>query len=217
MVETRSKRKLQGNADPPKPPPKKLNSKQEKAAPTASKKDEKGVQTKTGGPPSVGDVITLEGFGGEIKNHEGEAVTLKSLVEASTAGVVLFTYPKASTPGCKCSCGSIFYPCSPLKPGTRQACLFRDKKDAVNSSKGLTIYGLSADSAAANTNFKTKQSLNYELLCDTGRSLIGAIGLKEGDKTKRGVFVVDKKGKVLLSKKGGPEETVRWVEELEMD
>jgi peroxiredoxin Q/BCP len=49
----------------------------------------------------VGETINLEGFGGEIETHDGAKTTLKQLVDESTAGVVLFTYPKASTPGCK--------------------------------------------------------------------------------------------------------------------
>jgi hypothetical protein len=49
----------------------------------------------------AGDVITLEGFGGEIETNDGKKTTLKELVDESKAGVVLFTYPKASTPGCK--------------------------------------------------------------------------------------------------------------------
>lgn len=51
--------------------------------------------------PTVGDVISLKGFGGEIQTQDGESTTLESLLEASKAGVVLFTYPRASTPGCK--------------------------------------------------------------------------------------------------------------------
>lgn len=50
--------------------------------------------------PQVDDVLDLEGFGGEIETNDGIKTTLKKLVEESTAGVVLFTYPKASTPGC---------------------------------------------------------------------------------------------------------------------
>ena len=56
-----------------------------------------------GGEISVGDIIPIDGFGGEIETHEGERVTLKSLVEESQSGVVLFTYPRASTPGCMLS------------------------------------------------------------------------------------------------------------------
>lgn len=55
----------------------------------------------TSGKPVEGDVISLDGFGGEIDTHDGTKTTLKALVDESKAGVVLFTYPKASTPGCE--------------------------------------------------------------------------------------------------------------------
>jgi peroxiredoxin Q/BCP len=54
--------------------------------------------------PAVGDIINLDGFGGEVETNDGKKTTLKALVDESKAGVVLFTYPKASTPGCKISC-----------------------------------------------------------------------------------------------------------------
>lgn len=57
--------------------------------------------TSAGGKPVVGETINLEGFGGEIETNDGTKTTLKALVDESKAGVVLFTYPKASTPGCK--------------------------------------------------------------------------------------------------------------------
>lgn len=57
--------------------------------------------TSAGGKPVVGEIISLEGFGGEIETNDGTKTTLKALVDESKAGVVLFTYPKASTPGCK--------------------------------------------------------------------------------------------------------------------
>lgn len=53
------------------------------------------------GTPKVGDTIELASFGGEIETHDGKKTTLAKLVEESKGGVVLFTYPKASTPGCK--------------------------------------------------------------------------------------------------------------------
>lgn len=52
------------------------------------------------GKPRVGEILTLETFGGEIETNEGKKTSLKQLAEESKAGVVLFTYPKASTPGC---------------------------------------------------------------------------------------------------------------------
>ncbi len=48
----------------------------------------------------LGYTLTLDGFGGEVQTHDEKKVTLAQLVEESKAGVVLFTYPKASTPGC---------------------------------------------------------------------------------------------------------------------
>lgn len=50
---------------------------------------------------AVGETINLEGFGGEIETNDGVKTTLKKLVDESKSGVVLFTYPKASTPGCE--------------------------------------------------------------------------------------------------------------------
>lgn len=75
-------------------------------APAAPEKEEKpaeepAAKSKSAGPPKTGDKIDFEGFGGEIETNEGKKVTLQSLVEESKAGVVLFTYPKASTPGCR--------------------------------------------------------------------------------------------------------------------
>lgn len=98
--------------------------------------------------------------------------------------------------------------------GTRQACLFRDNHDSLNSS-GLSIYGLSADSPKANTSFQTKQTLPYPLLCDRNATLIAALGFKKVPKgTARGVFVVNKDGKVLLRLLGGPEATIEAVQKL---
>ncbi|PYH74023.1 thioredoxin peroxidase DOT5 [Aspergillus vadensis CBS 113365] len=141
--------------------------------------------------PKVGDKLDLDNFGGEFETDEGQKTTLKDLVDASEAGVVLFTYPRASTPGC-----------------TKQACLFRDNYDSITES-GLSIYGLSADSPKANTTFKTKQRLPYPLLCNPTATLIAALGLKKSPKgTIRGIFAIDKHGKVLILQAGGPDATL---------
>lgn len=98
--------------------------------------------------------------------------------------------------------------------GTTQACLFRDSYEPLTAT-GLSIFGLSTDSPKANTTFKTKQNLPYPLLCDPSATLIGAIGLKKAPKgTTRGVFVVDKSGKVLAAEPGGPAPTVEVVKKL---
>lgn len=212
-------------------------------APITEKKSKKEQEQEPKGPdttttasgsldkivPNVGDTIALDEFGGKIETNEGAKTTLKELVSASESGVVLFTYPKASTPGCKfslCSClwfwigtrvpnsfnvETYFFP---YLKGTKQACLFRDSYDHLKST-GLSIYGLSADSPKANTTFKSKQNLPYPLLCDTRATLIGAIGFQKVPKgTTRGVFGVDKQGNVLLRQAGGPDATVNAVQEL---
>lgn len=72
----------------------------EPAAPEPSAVPEPETKTASG-TPKPGDKIDLEGFGGEVETNDGRKVTLKSLVDESKEGVVLFTYPKASTPGCE--------------------------------------------------------------------------------------------------------------------
>lgn len=53
------------------------------------------------------------------------------------------------------------------------------------------------------------------MLCDPSATLIEAIGLKKTPKgTTRGVFVVDKDGKVLIAEPGGPTATVDAVKKL---
>ncbi|KAI1270702.1 thioredoxin-like protein [Xylariaceae sp. FL1019] len=209
---------------PPPPPAKKRQSKVAKAATavkaavskpvekltekTTAKPDEEPTEKLTEKPadtngsstskkPAVGDIISLDGFGGAIETNDGAKTTLKALVDNSKAGVVLFTYPKASTPGC-----------------TKQVCFFRDSYDDLTKD-GLAIYGLSKDAGKANTTFKTKQKLQYTLLCDPAGTLIDAIGLKKAPNgTTRGVFVVDKAGKVLLAGPGSPAGTVEAVTKL---
>ena len=69
---------------------------------TGSPKGAKANGTSPGASKvAVGQTINLEGFGGEIETNDGAKTTLKALVDDSKAGVVLFTYPKASTPGCE--------------------------------------------------------------------------------------------------------------------
>lgn len=99
MVELR-KRKA---AEPaPAPPAKKASSVKSAGSKTkGGKKDTPANGASSSSTNALGDSITLEGFGGEVESHDGEKTTLKMLVDDSKAGVVLFTYPKASTPGCE--------------------------------------------------------------------------------------------------------------------
>jgi peroxiredoxin Q/BCP len=59
------------------------------------------------------------------------------------------------------------------------------------------------------------QNLPYTLLCDPSSSLISAIGLKKAPaKTTRGVFVVDKSGKVLAAEAGSPGGTLETAKKV---
>ncbi|KAL2757973.1 hypothetical protein ACRALDRAFT_1074779 [Sodiomyces alcalophilus JCM 7366] len=147
--------------------------------------------------PVQGDRINLDGFGGEVTTTAGCKVTLKDLLNDSEAGVVLFTYPKAKTGGC-----------------TNQVKLFRDAHSELVST-GLSIFGLSNDSPKANGSFKQQQGLMYELLCDPDRTLISAIGLRTSvGKTQRGIFVINKQGKILAAEPGGPAATVEVAKQV---
>ncbi|KAI1506955.1 Merozoite capping protein-1 [Pyrenophora tritici-repentis] len=143
-----------------------------------------GASAAKAGAPKVGDTIDLASFGGEIETNDGEKTTLAKLVEESKGGVAQHKSASSATP-------------TPL------------------TATGYSIYGLSSDSPKANTTFKTKQKLPYTLLCDPAQSLISAIGFKKAPKgTTRGVFVVNKEGKVLAAEPGGPAATVEVVKKL---
>lgn len=67
--------------------------------------------------------------------------------------VVLYFYPKANTPGC-----------------TRESQDFRDLATDF-AQAGATIVGVSRDGLRAQTNFKTKHELPFELLADTDEAV----------------------------------------------
>ena len=98
--------------EPAPPPPAKKQTPVAKPAAKAKAAVSEAKATKTNGAATAaapvkksakveaGDSITLAGFGGEIETQGGEKTSLQKLVEKSEKGVVLFTYPRASTPGC---------------------------------------------------------------------------------------------------------------------
>ncbi|KUF93009.1 hypothetical protein AM588_10006402 [Phytophthora nicotianae] len=106
----------------------------------------------------------------------------KEVVIADTfrdQGVVFFMYPRANTPGC-----------------TKQACGFRDNIQTIKDA-GFTVYGLSGDSPKSLTNWKTKQSLPFDLLSDPEHKLISYFGSSlPGNKVQRSHVVILKGGVV---------------------
>lgn len=81
-----------------------------------------------------------------------------SLNDFSGKRLVLYFYPKDSTPGC-----------------TAEACSLRDGMDELVAA-GYSVVGVSADSVASHQRFKGKQTLNFPLIADTERKLIEAYG-----------------------------------------
>ncbi|PWN47829.1 AhpC-TSA-domain-containing protein, partial [Violaceomyces palustris] len=109
-----------------------------------------------------------------LKDQDGNEVQVASLKK-----VVIFSYPKANTPGC-----------------TKQGQCFRDSYSEWSKS-GYEVYGLSNDNPTPLKNWKEKQSFPYKLLSDPDRKLIGPLtGSKSS--TKRSHFVVDQDGKLSL-------------------
>jgi len=98
--------------------------------------------------------------------------------------LVLFFYPKASTPGC-----------------TAEACDLRDNYQSF-LAKGYAVLGVSADSAKRQQNFITKNELPFPLLADEDKTVISAFGVwgpkkfmgREYDGIHRTTFVIDEKG-----------------------
>lgn len=101
MVELR-KRKAPPTEPAAPPPLKKSGSSNSKAKATVpEKKATVSNGASSGAKIAVGDNIPLDDFGGEIETNDGEKTNLRKLLDDSGKGVVLFTYPKASTPGCE--------------------------------------------------------------------------------------------------------------------
>ena len=115
------------------------------------------------------------------KDEQGNTI---SLSDYKGKKLVVFFYPKASTPGC-----------------TAEACNLNDNYERFKS-KGYEILGVSADSAKRQTNFKNKYSFQYPLLADEDKEVINAFGVwgpkkfmgREYDGIHRTTFVIDENG-----------------------
>lgn len=116
-----------------------------------------------------------------IPNQDGKEISLSDFAGKK---LVLFFYPKASTPGC-----------------TAEACNLRDNVDRFRAS-GYEILGASADSQKRQLNFKNKHELSYDLLSDEDHTLLNAYGVwglkkfmgKEYDGIHRTTFVINEEG-----------------------
>ena len=98
--------------------------------------------------------------------------------------LVVFFYPKASTPGC-----------------TVEACNLRDNFELLKE-KGFELIGVSADNQKRQTNFKNKYNFPFPLIADENKEVINAFGVwglkkfmgREYDGIHRKTFLIDEKG-----------------------
>ena len=112
-----------------------------------------------------------------------------SLADYAGHKVILYFYPKASTPGC-----------------TKEACDFRDNLASLKSL-GYVVLGVSPDKPAALEKFTTKESLTFPLLSDADHAVAlayGAWGEKKNygkvyEGLIRSTFVIDEQGVLELA------------------
>ncbi|MGB0879522.1 MAG: thioredoxin-dependent thiol peroxidase [Polaribacter sp.] len=125
----------------------------------------------------------------EAKDNQGNTIKLEDYTGKK---LVLFFYPKASTPGC-----------------TAEACDLRDNYQSF-LAKGYAILGASADSAKRQQNWIDKHGLPFPLLADEDKAVINAFGVwgpkkfmgREYDGIHRTTFVIDENGVIsaIISK-----------------
>lgn len=119
-----------------------------------------------------------------LQDSEGREVSLHDFIGQK---VVVYFYPKDSTPGC-----------------TAQACSYRDHFEEL-TARNIKIIGISKDSITSHQKFIARQSLNFTLLSDPELKAIQAYDVwKEknmyGKKVMgvaRTTFVIDEQGYIL--------------------
>lgn len=108
----------------------------------------------------------------------------QELADYAGKKLVVFFYPKASTPGC-----------------TTEACDLRDNY-ARFEAQNYALLGVSADSAKAQAKFKDKYKFPFPLLADEDKAVIQAFGVwgpkkfmgRVYDGIHRTTFVIDENG-----------------------
>lgn len=133
-------------------------------------------------------------IGKKVKNFSRPATGDQTISLKDLAGkkVVLYFYPKDSTPGC-----------------TTEGQDFRDAK-AKFSRQNTVILGVSRDSIKRHENFKAKQKFNFDLLSDEDETLCKQFDViklkklygKEYMGVDRSTFLIDENGVLLEEWRG---------------
>lgn len=118
-----------------------------------------------------------------LESDSGETVRLGDL---RGRRVVLYFYPKDDTSGC-----------------TKEACGFRDERDAFED-RDVTVLGVSPDGVASHVKFRDKYELNFPLLADPDHAVAEAYGAwgkkkmygREYEGVLRSTFVIGPDGRI---------------------
>ena len=116
-----------------------------------------------------------------LQDQNGSAVELDSFKGRK---VLIYFYPRASTPGC-----------------TIQACALRDSKSELEALN-VVVLGISPDTPKKLTNFINKQELNFTLLADEDHAICEAYNVwqlkkfmgRENMGVVRTSFLIDEHG-----------------------
>ncbi|MCB9520901.1 MAG: peroxiredoxin [Myxococcales bacterium] len=110
---------------------------------------------------------------------QDQSGTTRTLSEQRGRPVVVYFYPRDSTPGC-----------------TTEACAFRDVWDRFRAA-GAVVYGISVDDVQSHLEFAQEHALNFPLLADTERRAVEAFGVPTRlGMASRVTFLVDADGRV---------------------
>jgi peroxiredoxin Q/BCP len=138
--------------------------------------------------------VLAPGF--ELPDQDGRSVRLEDF---RGQPVVLFFYPKASTPGC-----------------TTQACGVRDHQADYAHAHAIVL-GLSPDPVAKIKKFHDEQSLNFPLLADEGHHVADAYGVWVEKSMYGRKYFGNERTTFLLGSDGVVVEVLRKVKPAEHD
>lgn len=144
----------------------------------------------------------------EAKDQDGNSIKLSDFHGKK---IVIYFYPKDSTPAC-----------------TAQACSLRDNYDAL-LAKGFVVLGVSVDDEKSHKKFANKYSLPFPLLADPDHNIVEAFGVW-GEKmlygrkymgTIRTTFIIDEAGVIqeVISKidtKNHAAQVLGWASHWEL-
>ena len=142
----------------------------------------------------------------ELPADNGEIIKLS---DYNGKMIVLYFYPKDSTPGC-----------------TQEACSFRDNFARI-TAKGVAVLGISKDSIKKHKNFKEKNELPFLLLSDENNNVcekyqVWKEKMNFGKKyfgIERSTFLIDNKGNIVkewrkVKVNGHVDEVLKEIENL---